>query len=281
MSINTETARQPTPATSKLPGVLPVGLSRCNIELKAFFREKDALIFIFAFPVILLMIFATVFREDVEPGISFAQYFLPGMVAAGLMLVSFQTLATGIAIERDDGTLKRLEGTPMPRAAYFVGKIGLVLVTALLQIALLLVVAALVYDVPIPTEPSRWVTFMWVAVLSITAGTLLGIAYSSVPRSGKSADAAVVPVVLVLQFISGVFFPFNSIPGWLQTIASIFPLKWTAQGMRSVFLPDSMVAQEVAGSWQHGLTALILVAWTIVGLALCLRTFRWRRRDDA
>jgi ABC-2 type transport system permease protein len=281
MSSNTRMMQQTGTPTSQLPGVLPVGLSRCQIELKAFFREKDALVFIFAFPVILLLIFGTVFREDVAPGISFAQYFLPGMVAAGLMLVSFQTLATSIAIERDDGTLKRLEGTPMPRAAYFVGKIGLVLATGLLQIALLLVVARLVYGVPIPTDPSRWLTFAWVAVLSGAAGTLLGIAYSSVPRSGKSADAVVVPVVLVLQFISGVFFPFNTIPAWLQTIASIFPLKWTAQGMRSVFLPDSMAAQEVAGSWQHGLTALILVVWTIVGMVLCLRTFRWRRRDDA
>ena len=64
-------------------------------------------------------------------------------------------------------------------------------------------------------------------------------------------------------------------------IAAVFPLKWMAQGMRSVFLPDSMASVEVSGSWQHGLTALILVAWTIAGLVLCLQTFRWRRRDDS
>jgi ABC-2 type transport system permease protein len=109
---------------------------------------------------------------------------------------------------------------------------------------------------------------------------LLGIAFSSLPRSGKSASAVVIPVVLVLQFISGVFFLYSDIPGWLRTIAEIFPLKWMAQGMRSVFLPDSMAAVEVSGSWQHGPTALILVGWTIGGLVLFLRTFRWRRRDD-
>jgi ABC-2 type transport system permease protein len=281
MSGNTTTMRQAASATSQLPGAVPVGLSRCQIELKAFFREKDAVIFIFAFPVILLLIFGTVFRDDVAAGVSFAQYFLPGMIAAGLMLVSFQSLAIQIAIERDDGTLKRLEGTPMPRAAYFVGKIGLVLVTGLLQVALLLVVARVVFGVPIPTEPLRWVTFAWISLLGIAAGTLLGIAFSSVPRSGKSASAVVTPVVLVLQFISGVFFLYSDIPAWLRTIAEVFPLKWMAQGMRSVFLPDSMAAIEVSGSWQHGMTALVLGAWTIVGLVLCLRTFRWRRRDDA
>lgn len=124
-------------------------------------------------------------------------------------------------------------------------------------------------------------TFAWIALLGVTAGTLLGIAFSSVPRSGKSADAVVVPIVLVLQFISGVFFLYSEIPSLLQMIAAVFPLKWMAQGMRSVFLPDSMASVEVSGSWLHGLTALILVAWTIAGLVLCLQTFRWRRRDDS
>ena len=74
---------------------------------------------------------------------------------------------------------------------------------------------------------------------------------------------------------------YSEIPSLLQMIAAVFPLKWMAQGMRSVFLPDSMASVEVSGSWQHGLTALILVAWTIAGLVLCLQTFRWRRRDDS
>lgn len=66
----------------------------------------------------------------------------------------------------------------------------------------------------------------------------------------------------------------------MQTVASLFPLKWMAQGMRSVFLPDYFAAEEAAGSWQLGLVALVLVAWTIGGLVLALTTFRWRRRDD-
>ena len=52
-----------------------------------------------------------------------------------------------------------------------------------------------------------------------------------------------------------------------------------AQGMRSVFLPPEFEAAEVSGSWQHGLTAIVLLVWLIVGLVLCVRTFRWQRRD--
>ena len=53
----------------------------------------------------------------------------------------------------------------------------------------------------------------------------------------------------------------------------------TAQGKRSVFLPPEFEAAEVSGSWQHGLTAIVLLVWLIVGLVLCVRTFRWQRRD--
>ena len=272
--------RANTTAEARLPSVARVGLARTRLELTAFFREKDALIWTLLYPIVLLAIFGSVFDQQIAPGVSFSQYFLAGMIATGLMLVSFQQLAIGIALERDDGTLKRLEGTPMPRAAYFVGKIGMVLVTAVAQITLLLVVAVLFFDIELPTDSSSWATFAWVSVLGITSGTLLGIAFSSIPRSGKSAAAVVTPPLLILQFISGIFFVFTQLPTWMQTIASLFPLKWMAQGMRSVFLPDYFAAEEAAGSWQLGLVAIVLVAWTIGGLILALTTFRWRRRDD-
>jgi ABC-2 type transport system permease protein len=136
------------------------------------------------------------------------------------------------------------------------------------------------FGIDLPSDATSWLTFAWVSLLGVTAGTLLGIAFSSVPRSGRSASAVVSPIVILLQFISGVFFVYSELPGWMQRIAEVFPLKWMAQGMRSVFLPESFQAEEVAGSWQHGTMAVVLAAWTVLGLVLCLRTFRWRRRDD-
>jgi ABC-2 type transport system permease protein len=145
--------------------------------------------------------------------------------------------------------------------------------------AVLLTVGAVAFGLELPTEPGLWLRFAWVFALGTTAGTAIGIVYSSVPRSANSAAAVVSPVVVVLQFISGVFFVYSELPGWMQAIGSAFPLKWLAQGMRSVFLPDSFAANEAAGSWQLPLTALILALWTVVGLALAVRTFRWQRRD--
>ncbi|RYV51067.1 ABC transporter permease [Pengzhenrongella frigida] len=274
------------PGSTTLPSTLALGLARVGLEMRQFFRERDAVVFIFAYPVIMLGIFATVFGQDggtvgPPPGIPFAQYFLPGMIATGVMLSSFQNLATSIAVERDDGALKRLRGTPMPATSYFLGKIGQVLVTSLVQTALLLVVAATLFDVPMPTTASAWATFAWVFLLGTATGCVCGIGFSSVPRSGKSASAVVVPVVLILQFISGVFFQYDSLPTWMQNLAAVFPLKWIAQGMRSAFFPASAEAGEVGGSWQHPATAAVLIVWLVVGLVVGVRKFRWQRRDDS
>lgn len=272
------------PRTGPLPGVLRLGLSRSVYEVRSFFRERDAVVFVFAYPILMLAIFATVFGADTEvlpgSGVTFPQYFLPGMVATGVMLSSFQNLAIAISVERDEGGLKRLRATPLPAAAYFLGKTGQVLVTSVVQNALLLAVAALAFDVPLPDDPGRWWTFAWVFVLGTAAGALCGVAFSSVPRSGRSSSAVVIPVVLVLQFVSGVFFRFDQLPSWMQQLASVFPLKWMAQGMRSVFLPDEAAVLEPSGSWQHGATAAVLAAWLVVALVVGVRTFRWRRRDD-
>lgn len=268
------------------PSAWRIGRSRIAFELKSYFREGGAVVFTFLLPIVLLGIFATVFggddslfAEDTR-GIDFAQYFTPAFAAAGITMVSFQALAISLVTERDDRTLKRLRGTPMPPIAFFIGKIGMVLVATALQLALLLAVAVLAFGVELPADASKWVTFAWVFLLGTAAGTTLGIAYSSVPRTAKSADALVVGPSLVLMFISGVFFVFNELPEWLQTFASIFPVKWMAQGMRSSLLPDEFEVVEVSGSWQHGLTVLVLGAWIVLGLIFAARTFRWMHRDD-
>lgn len=262
------------------PGAARVGLARAGIELKQFFRERDSMVFTFFFPVIMLFIFGSVFSDqDLPGGVTFTQYFTAGMIASGIVLSSFQQLAIGIAVERDEGALKRLRGTPMPPAAYFLGKVGGVLVTSVIQSAILLACGAVLFGLELPSSVELWLRFAWIFALGTSAGTVVGIAYSSIVRSARSAAAVVTPVVIVLQFISGVFFTYDSLPSWMQNASAFFPLKWLTQGMRSVFLPESFAAQEVTGSWELGRTALVLAAWAVAGLVLCLRTFRWQRRD--
>ena len=267
------TIRLPVPAWR-------IGLARGSLEIKQFFREKGQVIFTFALPVIMLVLLASIFRGRIgDTGVDAQQIYVTGMLGVGILSTSFQSMVLQVAGERANGTLKRLRGTPMPRSAYFVGKIAVVLVSSLGQVVVLLGVGTLFFGLHLPSDVGHWLTFGWVYVLGIVACTLLGLAYSSVVPAA-SAGAMVFLPVITLQFISGVFIPFNQLPDVLQKIAAVFPLKWLCQGMRSVFLPDVFQQYEPGLSWAHGRVALVLAGYGVLGLVLCLTTFRWKGRDD-
>ena len=256
--------------------------ARIRAELKSFFRQRESVVFTMAFPLILLVLFGTMFgsQDEIVPGTPFVNYFVAGMLGASMMTASFQNLAITIAIERDAGLLKRLRGTPMPKSAFFVGKVGVVMVVSLCSLALMLAAGVLFFDLELPVDAKHWAVFAMVYALGVTACTMCGIAFSSVPKNGQQSPAMVSPIAIVLQFISGVFFVYSDVPGWLQHIGAIFPLKWMCQGMRYAFLPDGAKAREVTGDWEVGRVALVLGVWIVLGLVWCLRSFRWRNRAD-
>ncbi len=274
-------------STNGFARTLKLGWVRGGFEIRQYFRATDALIFTFLFPTLLFVIFAAAFSSsgdigtgpDGKGGITVAAFYLPGLIASGILLSGVQNLGIDIAGERSDGTLKRLGGSPLPAPSYFIGKILMVLVTAIAQVGVLLLVARILFDVALPTTADAWLRFAWIFLASIVMSAILGVGISGLPRSGRSASAVIVPILLVLQFISGVYLNFNQLPDWLKSIASVFPLKWVAQGMRSVFLPARFESLEVGGSWDLGTMATIIGAWTVLGLVIALLTFRWVRKD--
>ncbi len=255
-----------------------LGLLRGNIEIKQFMRQRESVIFTLFFPVLLLFIFGSVFKDTIAPGVTFSQYFVAGMIASGLVNSGFQQLAINIPIERDNGALKRLRGTPMSPIAFFIGKAILVFLSMIIQVVMLLAFGALFFHLHLPHSGALWLRFTWLVLLGSACSTVLGIALAGIIKSGRGAPAVVSPFVIVLQFISGVFFVFSSLPSWMQQFSALFPLKWLTQGMRSVFLPANFASQEVAHSWEIGKIALILIAWLVAGTFLAMRSFKWSRQ---
>ncbi|HEX8005060.1 MAG TPA: ABC transporter permease [Trebonia sp.] len=283
MTASTSTRASISAGTSRapLPDVWRVSLSRGRVELKAFFRERQAVVFILAMPAVMLVLLGAIFgKQHTGPGVTIGDLYVAGLIGGGVMATSYQNLGISIAFERERFTLKRLRGTPMPAAAYFAGKIIQVIVAAIAEVVVLLAIGVAIYHLRLPVSAAAWWTFAWVFVLGVAACSLLGIAASSVPRSAARNGIAVITLpFVVLQFISGIYVPFFLVPAWLRDIASVFPLEWMCRGMRSVFVPQAL-ALEPGHSWQHGQTALVLSAWIVAGLVLCLTTFRWQNRRD-
>ena len=282
-TMSTERASRTESSVSR---AVRLGILRVGYEVRGYFRQGDTVFFTFLFPVVMLTIFSVSFSEasfgQTASGetITAAWFFLPAMLAAGVLLSGLQNLAMDIAVEKSDGTLKRLAGSPLPVVSYFMGKLGQSFTTGLLQAGVLLLLGFTVFQVPLPKHAENWLTFAWVFTLGVFCSAILGIALSAVPRSGKSATAVVIPIALVLQFISGVYLRFSDLPEWLQNVAAVFPLKWMAQGMRSAFLPDELEILEQGQSWDLPGIAIVLAIWLVAGLIVTSLTFRWIRKDS-
>jgi len=185
--------------SNQLPGAIAIGVKRGNLEIKQFFRQRESVVFTLLFPLILLAIFGSVFDTTIAPGVTFSQYFVAGMIASALVNTGFQQIAIYIPIERDNGALKRLRGTPMPATSYFIGKAILVTFSMLIQVALLLAAGVAFFGVNLPTAGSKWLIFTGILISGAIVSTILGVAFSSVPKSARGASAIVSPVVIILN----------------------------------------------------------------------------------
>ena len=251
-----------------------------ELSLKGTLREPQAVFFLLLFPIMLFVIFGSVFPWTIDDGmgndtgVKLSHYLAAGIIGSSLFGTAFMNLAIGIVGQREEGWLKRLGGSPVPKAAFFAGQIGSAMLLTLAQVVAMLVIGVAGFGLDLPSG-TQWLTLFWVLVLGVTAGCALGIAVTRVIPSVRAAPPIVNFPFIGLQFISGVFLNFDILPTWLQWLANIFPLRWLCLGLRSVFLPDEFQTAEVGGSWQLEWVAIVLLIWFVVALAVALRTFRW------
>ncbi len=265
---------------SALPSSLRIGLSRVVPELKMFYRRPEQVALTFSMPAVICILLGSIFSAKLpDSDTSTGAVIAASMLAYGILSTSFINLGISIAADRDTGALRRLRGTPTTASSYFIGKILLVAVASLAEAIVLLSVGVLIFKLRLPTTVFGWFTLTWVFLLGIVSCSLLGIFISNFASNAVSAAVLTNGPAVGLQFLSGTYVPLMVLPTWMLTLGSIFPVKWMAQGFRSVLLPSNMVVFEPAGSWEHWHTFLVLTAWSIGGLIACLAVFRWSDKN--
>ena len=265
-----------------LPGgprhTLRIGGLMTMLVLKTTVREPAALFFLILFPLLLLGVFGSIFDFEMEgTDVTLRQYFVAGIIASSIFGTAFLNLSIGIAAQQHEGSLRQLAAAPLPKASFFIGQVGAATIITVGQIIVMLIVGILAFDVQFP-DAGGWLRLAWIVPLGVAAGCAMGIAITAIIPSARAAPAITNAPYITLQFISGVFFPFHSLPEWMQWIANVFPIRWLAQGLRSVFLPDDFRYQEVNQSWELEWVAIVLGIWIVAGLLFTMRTFRWDRR---
>ena len=205
-------------------------------------------------------------RGHQVPGTSFSlgSATLPGVIGMNIAVGGITGVTALLAVDREDGTLLRAKATPGGMTAYVLGKITLTSGTALIGVALTLILGLIAFP-GLAVTAAGLLTLVWVVLLGLLATIPLGIALGSTIKDPRFLTLIVLPFS-ALTAISGIFYPITHLPGWLQGIGQLFPMYWLGLGVRAALLPDALKAVELDGSWRLGYVLLALAGWAAAGL---------------
>jgi ABC-2 type transport system permease protein len=264
--------QQSIPGEPGLLADLRLVVHQTRYELASFWRNPQSRFFTVLLPVIFLLIFVAVFGNHTTPigggvRIKTSTYYVPGIVALGIISASFVNLVITITAQREQSVLKRRRATPVPAWVLIAGRAVTSIVVSAAIVIVLIGLGRIAFGVRVPTT-----TIAGIAIATVVGSIsfcCLGYALCSFIRSADAAQPIVQALILPLYFISGVFVPDHTIPSWLRHVADVFPVRHLAQALLTAFNPAT------SGAGIAGKHLLVLAAWGAAGLIVALRRFSW------
>jgi ABC-2 type transport system permease protein len=235
-------------------------------EQRAFWRNRTRAFFSFGMPIMLLLIFGSLNsggRIQELGNIPYVVFFLPGILAYGIIITQFVNMAGGLSIQRDSGLLKRMRGTPLPGWAYVAGRVGSTAVISAVMAAVMLLLGRVFYGVHLRAEAVPAVVLA--VLLGAATFAALGIAAVAIIPNAEAAPVVANVLILPLTFISGIWYPLTGAPSWVVDLAKVFPVERLANILHTAFNPLNH------GSAFAGNDLLVLGIWLVVGVRLAMR----------
>lgn len=259
-----------------------LGLRRGLIELRHTLTNPADVTFILVNNVAYVIVM--VFQRDASipgTGISLASATLPGLIGMNLVVGGWMGTVTTLSAEREDGTLLRAKATPDGMVGYLVARVTQVFLNTGFGLLVFLVVGVFLMTGLSDVGPVGWLLVAVLFVLGILATLPWGAMVGALVRSaGTGFGLSFLPMAALIG-VSGIFYPITALPGWLQSVAQVFPVYWLGLGMRSALLPGAAAAAEIGHSWRHLETFGVLGLWAVVGLALAPRVLRRTARRES
>jgi ABC-2 type transport system permease protein len=234
-------------------------LAHTTTELRLALRQGEQLLVSLGIPLLLLLFFSAVDvlpSGDLEP----VDFLVPGVLGLAVMGNAMVSLGIGTGFERSYGVLKRLATTPLGRPRLVAAKTTVVLMTALVQLVLVLALGAL-----LGWEPDGGAPIALAAVL-LGALAFAGIGLTLAGRLSGLANLAVTNALyLVLLLVGGMVFPLDELPAPLEAVARATPAAALSTVLRDALTGDAISTGALG----------VLVAWAVVAPVVAAATFRW------
>lgn len=249
-------------------------MRQVKFDNRSFWRNPPAAFFTVIFPLMFLVIFNLVFGDEERqiPGgtVDMSTFYVPAIAALSVISACFTNIAITTSLQRDEGILKRKRGTPLPPWSFLTGRVIHSTLLSFGLVALVTVIGRIMYGVDIPDNT------LAAAIVTVLVGAAcfssLGLACTALIRNAEAGPPVTNAIVLPLLFISDVFLPLDEAPSWLEPFASVFPILHFSQALQATFNPF-----EEGSGFQLGDLA-VMGAWTVVGIALAIKFFRWEPR---
>jgi ABC-2 type transport system permease protein len=247
----------PAPGAAPLPRMIG---AQTVLETRMLLRNGEQLLLTVVIPTLLLVLFSTVSVVDTGAGPA-VDFLAPGVLALAVMSTAFTGQAIATGFERRYGVLKRLGASPLPRWGLMTAKTGAVLVTEILQIALLTVVALGLGWSP-HGNPAVVVLLL---ILGTAAFSGLGLLMAGTLKAEATLAAANL-VFLLLLVGGGVLVPLDRFPDAVRGALGLLPISALSNSLREVLGHGTGIPWGDLG---------ILAAWAVLGLGAAATLFRW------
>lgn len=172
--------------------------------------------------------------EGIYPGSpSYFEFVAPGIMTMVVMMALMTGLPHAISYEKDIGTLDGMLTAPIKKISIILGKSLAQTIRGLIQGLIVLILALLLFNVEI--YGSLLLVFL-ILFLNVFSFVGLGILITSFTGKEETATMMMMTIMFPMMFLSGVFFPIQQMPDFMQAISKVLPLTYAADAMRKVMI---------------------------------------------
>src|SRR5437763_3471639 len=248
-----------TPSKAASPGRQI--LTQTQFELLLTLRRGDNILVTLIVPVVLLIFFTSL---NIVPAVSGSavNFLLPGILALAVMAAGMVNLGIATAYERYYGVLKRLGSSPLPRSGLIIAKVISILVLEVVQVILVVVVAAALYGWQPAGSPILAILVMALGTVTFAA---IGLAMAGALRAELTLAGANA-LFLLFILLGGGILPLSHLPAPVAAIAQFLP---------AAAFTQALLATMSNGTAFPGFALVVLAVWAVAVLFIAIRTFQW------
>jgi ABC-2 type transport system permease protein len=195
---------------------------------------------------------------------SYFDFIAPGIMAMTVMMSVMTGLPAAISQEKEVGTLDGMMVAPINRLSIIIGKTLAQTARGLLQGVLILVLASILFGVSIQGSILLVFGLLLLGVFSFVG---LGVVLTSFAKDQETAMMVMMTLMFPMMFLSGVFFPVQQMPWFMQSISKVLPLTYAADALRKVMVLG-------AGIPQIAPELTVLIVFGVVMIAIAVPVFK-------